>query len=190
MVSKQQIADEQRKEREYNKLFEQVISKSPFGQWYGLMIGASNLLTQNLPKSVGIDQDGRPMVVYKGDVNKLLGVWATPTHKVIAQDLSQQKYGKALGDLLGIGQITETIKQKRAKFFDISPEEVTQIRNSKIQQSKQPKNTVVLKTDNELNLSKNKFIHKTKRNYTPFIIVSVIGIIGMITVIKYRKFIF
>lgn len=189
MVSQQQIADEKRKEREYNKLFEEVIAKSPFGQWYGLMIGASNLLTQNLPKRVGIDQDGRPMVVYKGDVNKLLGVWATPTHKVIAEDLSQQKYGKAIGDLLGIGQITETIKQKRAKFFDISPEEVTQIINRKIQQSKEPKNTVVLKKDNELNLSKKQVEQKSNHNYTP-IIVSSIGIILIITIIKYRRFIF
>lgn len=40
MISKEQLAEEQRKEQQFNKLFEQVISKSPFG--------ASNLLTKKL----------------------------------------------------------------------------------------------------------------------------------------------
>ena len=92
MISQEQLAEEQRKEKEYNKLFELVISKSPFGQWYPFMIGASNMLTKRLPKSVGVDEDGRPLVIYKGEVGKALGTWARPTHSMLAQDLSRKDF--------------------------------------------------------------------------------------------------
>lgn len=129
-LTAKQLADEQRKEREYNKLFETVISKSPFANWYPLMIGASRLVTGNLPKRVGIDENGRPIVVYKGDVGKVIGIWAKPTHESISRDFSQGKYGRGILDLfLPIDHIKDMIRQKSKKniIFDISPEEVKQI---------------------------------------------------------------
>lgn len=184
MVSQQQIADEQRKEAEFNKLFEQVISKSPFGQWYGLMIGASNLLTQNLQKRVGVGRDGRPIVVYKTNIGKLMGVWATPTHKVIAKDLSQGKYGEALGALLGIGQIVEMVKQQQAKFFDISPKEVQEIYARK-QAAKNKKITpVTIPVAPVLNIKKT--VESEEKNYTPIILISIVGVVGLVTFITYK----
>ena len=201
MISKEQLEEEQRKEREYNKLFEMVISKSPFGQWYSLMIGASNLLTKNLPKRVGIDKDGRPIVVYKTKAGKIMGVWAEPTHKVIAKNLGQKKYGSAIGALLGTGQITEMIKQKRAKFFDISPSEVKDIRNKRISLEKNKKTkskpvvdvpnlrlkeTPIEKINEPNELNKINPV-KEEKNYTPIIIFSLIGVISVVAIIKYRK---
>lgn len=178
MLSKEQLAEEQRKEAEYNKLFEKIISKSPFGQWYGLMIGASNLLTKNLPKRVGIDQDGRPLVVYKGDIGKLMGVWAVPTHKVIAHDLSIKDYKGALGAFFGSGQIVETIKQKKAIFFDISPEEVGEINKKKSQETnKQP----VITTDYTPT-------PKVKKSYIPVVVlVSLLAIATVLGIVAYNK---
>lgn len=199
MISKEQIAEEQRKEREYNKLFEAVISKSPFGQWYSLMIGASNLLTKNLPKRVGIDKDGRPIIVYKTEMGKIMGVWAEPTHKVIAKNLGQKKYGSAIGALLGTGQITEMIKQKRAKFFDISPSDVTEINNRRIALKKQKTEIkLVEETQKEssreakpipVSVDKNEVQKDNKKeiNYAPVIILSLVGIGSVIAIIKYRK---
>jgi len=198
MISKEQIAEEQRKEREYNKLFEMVISKSPFGQWYGLMIGASNLLTKNLPKRVGIDKDGRPIIVYKTEMGKIMGVWAEPTHKVIAKNLGQKKYGAAIGALLGTGQITEMIKQKRAKFFDISPSEVTDIRNKReaLKNKKtEPIKPVDVSVNENLRLKENTPVIEQKKldkkpdekNYAPIIILSLLSIGSIIAIVKYRK---
>jgi hypothetical protein len=192
MISKQQLAEEQRKEREYNKLFDQVISKSPFANWYPLMIGASNLLTKNLPKRVGVDTDGRPIVVYKSTIGKVMGVWAEPTHKVIARDLGKKQFGKALGALLGIGQIQEMQRQKKAKFFDISPKEVQEIRNKRIalanlkkKQAEQkalennkplPPVTTEEEQYSERTVNEPTLIEDKKTNYAPVIILSLIGI--------------
>jgi hypothetical protein len=199
MISKEQIAEEERKEKEYNKLFEMVISKSPFGQWYGLMIGASNLLTKNLPKRVGIDKDGRPIIVYKTEMGKIMGVWANPTHKVIAKNLGQKKYGTAVGALLGTGQITEMIKQKRAKFFDISPSEVTEINNrrealkNKKTEPTKPVDVTAnenlrVKETNTVTIEQKKVDKKPdEKNYTPIIILSLLSIASVIAIIKYRK---
>lgn len=186
MISKEQLADEQRKEREYNKLFELVISKSPFGQWYGLMIGASNLVTKNLPKRVGVDEDGRPMVVYKSDAQKLMGVWAEPTHKVIARDLGKKKYKEALGALLGGGQIQEIVRQKRAKFFDISPKEVGEMHNKKVSQKKKEVvsgNKSVALTPDDIEVS----IVKEKTNYIPVVVISLLAIATILTLVYYPK---
>jgi hypothetical protein len=163
-ISKAKIADEQRKEAEYNKLFEAVIAKSPFGKWYPLMKMASNTLRKNLPKQVGIDEDGRPVVIYKDIGGKLLGVWSTSTHEVIAKDLSEHKYGKALGALFGIGQIQEMKTQMKAKIFDISPDEVTQVYNKKLQAQANntiPKSTL---TDDNLLVDTNYSTNTTKNN--------------------------
>jgi hypothetical protein len=125
-----QLADEQRKEREYNKLFETVIKYTPFKNWYPLMIGASRLVTGTLKKRVGVDESGRPIVVYKTDVGKVLGVWAKPTHESIARDFARGKYGKGiLNLLLPIDHIKDLIQQKSKKniIFDISPDEVKQV---------------------------------------------------------------
>lgn len=139
-MTAQQLADEQRKYTQYNKLFETVIQKSPFGNWYPLMIGASRLVTGNLPKRVGVDETGRPIVVYKGDVSKTIGVWAKPTHEAIARDFAQGKYGRGILNLfLPIDSIIALIQQKskKTKVFDISPEEVQQI-YSKLPNKKAP----------------------------------------------------
>ena len=181
MLSKEQLAEEQRKEAEYNKLFEKIISKSPFGQWYGLMIGASNLLTKNLPKRVGIDQDGRPLVVYKGDIGKLMGVWAVPTHKVIAHDLAIKDYKGALGAFFGSGQIVETIKQKKAMFFDISPEEVGEINKKKAEETKQ-------KSSATTTYSTNVPVRTKKKNYVPAVVLSLLAITAtIIGIVVYNK---
>ena len=166
MISKEQLADEQRKEREYNKLFEAVIAKSPFGQWYPLMIGASNLLTQNLKKRVGIDEDGRPIVVYKSEVGKVMGTWAVPVHQVIAKNISQKKWVDVLSDIFTSGTVSQikTIqKQKKAKFFDISPKEVGEVHNRKVALKKQS-NKVITPDDVKVPIVDDK-----NTSYSPFI---------------------
>lgn len=131
MISKEQYLSEKEKENEFNKLFDAVAQKSPFGQWYGYMCKASDLLTSNLPKVIAVSKkDGRPFVLYRGDFAKLAGVWGTATHKVISNDLAHKKYGRALADLLGFGQIAETYKQTRKKdyvVFNISPDDVSKL---------------------------------------------------------------
>lgn len=173
------LADEQRKEGEYNKLFEAVISKSPFSQWYPLMVSTSDMLTNNLQKRVGIDEDGRPLVVYKSEAGKLLGTWATATHKVIAKDLSQKEYGKALGALLGVGQVNEMIRQKRAKFFDISPKEVEEVYNKR----------VVLKGKNNRTTDdvKAQVVNDEKISYAPIIFFSFVGLVVVVGLIRLSK---
>jgi hypothetical protein len=188
MISKEQLADEQRKEREYNKLFELVISKSPFGQWYGLMIGASNLVTKNLPKRVGVDEDGRPMVVYKSDAQKLMGVWAEPTHKLLARKLGQKKYGEAFQAIFApsLGHIKEMQRQKKAIFFDISPKEVGEMHNKKVSQKKKEVvtgNKSVTLTPDDVEVP----IVKEKTNYIPVVVISLLAIATVLTIIYYPK---
>lgn len=195
MLSQKQLAEEARKEREYNKLSEAIINKSPFGQWYPLMIGASNLLRKNLKKVVGIDEDGRPLVVYKTDIGKALGVWSTPTHEVISKDLSRNDWKGALGALLGGGQIAEIRKQKKAKFFDISPKEVGEQYNKTLvearkkaqQQGKpEPKEREVTiiddGTDNAPDVE-----NKSEINYVPIVIISAIGLATVIGIAIHLK---
>ena len=130
MITNEQLADEQRKEREFNKLSEAVISKTAWGKFYGLMRGASRLLTDNLKQSVGIDSDGRPIVVYKKDVSKVLGTFAVPAHEWMAKEYAKKDLGGLIGSVLtmGISSMAKNIKQqKKAKFFDISPKEVEEM---------------------------------------------------------------
>jgi len=162
MISKEQYESELKKEAEFNKLFDKVANKSPFGKWYGYMVSASNMLTKNLPKQVAIyHKDGRPFVVYKSDVGKLAGVWGTATHKVVSSDLSHKKYGKAILDVLGVGHITETYKQTHKKgytLYDLSPEDVKKLWKQKvIEKNPHLKDTIELaeKLDSE-NIIKTK----------------------------------
>lgn len=136
MITEEEYNELKAKEAEFNKLFEKIITYTPFGQWYGYMAKASNMLTKNLPKRIAIDlKDGRPFVQYKGDMAKFAGVFGTATHKVIAEDLSKKKYGKALSSLLGVGHLSEMIKQTKKKgvqIFDISPDQVTELWKRKV----------------------------------------------------------
>lgn len=146
-MTQAQLNEEKRKEAAYNQLFDKVIVKfKPFGTWYQYMIGASELLTKNLPKRICIDKDGRPVVIYKGDLAKMAGVWATPTHKVISKDIAEHKYWRALGDLLGVGQIVETVKQytNHNQCFDISPDEVREMYTKHL--SKDPTNKALIQS--------------------------------------------
>ena len=105
------------------------------------MIGASNLLRKNLKKVVGIDEDGRPLVVYKTDIGKSFRSLVYPTHEVISKDLSRNDWKeKTLGALLGGGQIAEIRKQKKAKFFDISPKEVGEQYNKTLVETRKKHN--------------------------------------------------
>lgn len=133
-MSRQQLADEKRKEDAFNSIFVTVIQYFPWGQWYFLMKMASSMLTEQLPKRIGIDKDGRPIVIYKGDVNKLLGVWLQPSHEIISKDLGRiftkgndkSDWTKFSIDMLsGGGQFTEMYDQydKKNRIFDISPDE-------------------------------------------------------------------
>ena len=127
MITKEQLADEQRKEREFNRLSETVISVMPFGKFYGLMRGASSLLTNNLPKSVGIDESGRPIVVYKKDITKVIGTFAVPAHEWMGKEFAKGDWKAGIASVFtgGFSTMAKNIQQqKRAKFFDISPEEV------------------------------------------------------------------
>ena len=124
--------EEQRKEAEFNKLSEAVISKTSFGKFYGLMRGASRLFTQNLKQSVGIDDDGRPIVVYKKDISKILGTFAVPAHEWMAKEYAKKDWGGFIASVFtgGFSSEMKNIKQqKKAKFFDISPKEVEEIYN-------------------------------------------------------------
>ncbi|HMZ94916.1 MAG TPA: hypothetical protein PLD56_10395 [Chitinophagales bacterium] len=205
MVSKEQLAEEKKKEAQFNALFEQVISKSPFGQWYPLMIGASNLLTKNLPQRVGIDEEGRPIVVYKSEVGKVLGTWAVPVHQVFAKNLSQKKWKDALSDIFTSGTVSQikTIqRQKKAKFFDISPKEVQYFYKKKLSkeaqqkkalQTKQSKTTSNIPTEiNNENFDfekaeRLKYDGDKKTNYTPLIVFSLVGIVVLIGAVSLSK---
>ncbi len=129
LETQEQYNSDKLKEAEWNKLFEQIIQYSPFGKWYQYMIGASNALTKRLPKRIAVDnQTGKPYVQYKGEMSKFAGVFATATHKAIAKDLSEKKWGNALGDLLGGGQIKDLIiqhKKKGVTVYNLSPEDVS-----------------------------------------------------------------
>lgn len=189
MLSKEQLAEEKRKEAEYNKLFEMVISKTPFGQWYPFMIGASNMLTKNLPKRVGIDEDGRPLVVYKGEIGKALGTWARPTHAMLSQDLSRGDWKSTIQVLTGtVGavKIKELQKQRKAKFFDISPKEVGEMHNKKIAElrEKAKTNPQIRVTSNDREVE----IEKEKYNYTPIIVGGLFGIAIITSIIVYVKY--
>lgn len=129
MITQEQYNNEKRKEAEFNKLFDTFAQNSPFGQWYGYMIKASNMLTKNLPKCIAIDKDGRPVIIYKGQLSKIAGVWGTATHKSVASDFSQGKWLEGIGGIFGAGHIKDMIDQnkKYKQVFDISPDEITQI---------------------------------------------------------------
>lgn len=134
MITKEQLADEQRKEREFNRLSETVISVMPFGRFYGLMRGASSLLTNNLPKSVGIDESGRPIVVYKKDITKVIGTFSVPAHEWMGKEFGKKDFGGGIASIFsgGFSTMAKNIKQqKKAKFFDISPEEVQEMYTKK-----------------------------------------------------------
>jgi hypothetical protein len=151
--------EEQRKEAEFNKLSEAVISKTPWGKFYGLMRGASRLFTQNLKQSVGIDDDGRPIVVYKKDISKILGTFAVPAHEWMAKEYAKKDWGGLLASVFtgGVSSEMKNIKQqKKAKFFDISPKEVEEIYNRRKAEEK-------AKLDNLTNLANlNKEKEKAK----------------------------
>ena len=184
MITKAQLAEEQRKEAEYNKLMETVIQKTGgWGKFLGLMMVASDLLTKKLDKRIGVDKDGRPLVVYKSDIQKVMGVWAVPTHKVLSKDISQKKWGKLFIDVLTGGQITEMVNQKRAKFFDISPKDVERIRKKKLAEelakknANKPKTATTLAPDEEV---------KEDKNYVPIIFLSV-ALVGIAVFLVYSK---
>ncbi len=161
MITESEYNSQQHKEAEFNRLFDSIIKKSPFGQWYGLMVMASNLVTKNLPKGIAIDKDGKPIVIYigkpktmgkkkgkrrKGVVNKLAGVWATATHKSIASDLSGKKYGAALLDVFGGGQIKDMMKQMKYKdIFYIDPKDVRLLWAKKVA-SVSPVNNILIQS--------------------------------------------
>lgn len=203
MISKEQLAEEQKKERQFNALFEQVISKTPFGQWYPLMIGASRMLTNNLPKRVGIEPDGRPIVVYKTKSGKFIGTFATPTHELLAKDLSQKKWKEALTTVLSGGistKIKNIQRQKKAKIFDISPDDVKRLYEKKlaleksqakrginpIKTSQKPPTTNYNKDFEDIDFVPVPIDDK-KTNYTPLIVFSLVGIVVLIGAVTLSK---
>lgn len=138
-MTEKQLKDELRKEQAFNALFDTIAQKSPFGQWYGLMLAASNAYTKNLAQRVCLDKNNRPIIIYKTEFGKITGIFATATHKFVAEDLAQKKYGKALLDLLTGGQGSRIVEQnkKYTQCFDISPKEVTEM-YAKKQAAKNP----------------------------------------------------
>lgn len=167
LMKEEDYKSEIEKEAEWNKLFEKVISYSPFGQWYGYMKKASNLLTKNLPQRIAVDnKDGKPYVQYKGDLAKIAGVWGSATHTTIAKDLSEKKWMNALGDLLGGGHIKDMVKQSKKKgvtVYDISPQDVERLWKKKLVASSPVNAKLIEEAEKKDAIAKKNKISKTEK---------------------------
>jgi hypothetical protein len=117
------LAKEQRKEKSFNAVAEAIINEQPWGKFYGLMKGASDLGEGLLPHRVCLDKQGRILKVYKGKAGRWVGAFIRPAHEHAAKAFSQKKYGRGVLGLMGFGWIPNLIEQKKANCVEVVPED-------------------------------------------------------------------
>lgn len=135
MLTQEQLATERANEKKINYLSEQVISKTAWGKFYGLMRMASKAGEGMIPHRVCIDKNGRVLKIYKSKAGKWVGSFLKPAHEQMARDFSQKKYGRGLLDMVGFGSFIDVHDQKTAKCFIIHPDQVLKQKDRKGQKA-------------------------------------------------------
>lgn len=135
MLTQEQLRAERENEAKINKLSEQVISKTAWGKFYGLMRGASKMGEGMIPHKVCIDKDGRILKIYKSKAGKWVGSFLKPAHEQMARDFARKKYGRALLDMVGFGSFVDAHEQMKAKCFIIRPDQVLKQKDRKGQKA-------------------------------------------------------
>jgi hypothetical protein len=124
MATAQQIQKEREAEARYNKVATQVISKTAWGKFYGLMRAASAAGEGSIPHKICVDKEGRILKIYKSKAGKWIGSFLKPAHEQAARDFSRKKYGRGILDMLGFGSFLDAHDQKKAKCFVTTPNNV------------------------------------------------------------------
>lgn len=124
MLSKKELEQERKREANYNKLSEQVISKTAWGKFYGLMRLASATGEGAIKHKICIDKNGRILKIYKSKAGKWVGSFLKPAHEQASRDLSQKKYGRAFLDMVGFGSFLDVRDQMKAKCFTMRPNDL------------------------------------------------------------------
>jgi len=124
MPSQAEIQKEQKREKQANMIAEQVISKTAWGKFYGLMRAAARAGEENIPHKVCVDKNGRVLKVYKSKAGQWAAAFLKPAHEQAARDLSQGKTGRAFLDMLGFGGFIDRHEMRSAKCFVIKPKDV------------------------------------------------------------------
>lgn len=123
-VTPDQYAKELKREKDYNKAAEFIISKTAWGKFYGLMRGASKLGEGLIPHKICIGKDGRILKIYKSVAGKWVGSFLKPAHEQAARDFSRKKYGRGILDLVGFGSFIDAHEQAKAKCIEITPNNI------------------------------------------------------------------
>jgi hypothetical protein len=129
MLTKKQLAEEQKREKLINHLSEKVISKTAWGKFYGLMRLASSTGEKNIPHKVCLDKDGRVQKIYKSKAGKWIGAFLKPAHEQMARDVSRHKYGRAVLDMVGFGSFLDARDQMHAKCLVLKPKDVVRLKD-------------------------------------------------------------
>lgn len=133
-LTQEQIAQEQMSEKQFNQLSEQVIGKTPWGQFYGLMKGAANAGEGMLKHQVCLDKSGRNIKVYKG-AGKVVGAFLKPSHEYTMQYISRKEWGKAALSLTGLYGQLQSIKDQRQAMkggcITVIPNEILRLQRQK-----------------------------------------------------------
>lgn len=135
MLTEKELKAERANEKKINYISEQIIAKTAWGKFYGLMRMASKAGEGMIPHKVCIDKQGRILKIYKSDAGKWVGSFLKPAHEQLARDLSRKKYGRAMLDMLGFGSFADVHDQKTAKCFIIRPNQVLKIEDRKGQKA-------------------------------------------------------
>lgn len=120
-MTQAEVQAEQKREKQYNKLAEKVISKTAWGKFYGLMRLASSTGEGLIPHKVCVDKDGRILKIYKSKAGQWVGSFLKPAHEQASRDFSRKKYGRGFLDMIGFGSFLDAHDQKTAKCFVVVP---------------------------------------------------------------------
>ncbi len=120
-------AEEQQNEAQFNNLSNNIIGKTQWGQFYGIMRGAASMGEGLVPHKICLDKDGAEIKVYSTKANKLLAAFMKPTHEYTQKYLAQKKYGEALLSVLGVyGQLKSVQEQEATKCITVTPSTILQ----------------------------------------------------------------
>lgn len=135
MLSQKELQAEKANEKKINYLSEQIINKTAWGKFYGLMRMASKAGEGMIPHKICVDKNGRILKIYKSDAGKWVGSFLKPAHEQMARDFAQKKYGRAFLDMVGFGSFIDVHEQKTAKCFIIRPNQILKKKDRKNQAS-------------------------------------------------------
>lgn len=124
MLTQKQLEAERKNEQKINVLSEQIISKTAWGKFYGLMRMASKAGEGMIPHKICVDKDGRILKIYKSKAGKWAGAFLKPAHEQMARDLARKKYGRAMLDMVGFGSFIDRHEMRTAKCFIIHPNQI------------------------------------------------------------------